>query len=86
MPNLIENAADSAGRPDANFLEFDRLPDSAIVRVPTVLRLRQLSRSGLYAAIADGRFPKPRKIFEGGRAVGWGAGELRDFLAKQPDA
>ncbi|KFE34194.1 phage transcriptional regulator, AlpA [Thioclava atlantica] len=41
-------------------------------------RLVGLSRSTLYAMIAEGRFPKPVRI--GKRAVGWREADLRDWL------
>lgn len=41
----------------------------AIYRRPEVERITGLSRSTLYAMMADGSFPKPVKL--GKRAVGW---------------
>ncbi len=41
----------------------------AILRRPEVERITGLSRSTLYAMMADGSFPKPVKL--GKRAVGW---------------
>ncbi|WP_038147714.1 helix-turn-helix transcriptional regulator [Thioclava atlantica] len=49
-----------------------------IFRRPDVERLVGLSRSTLYAMIAEGRFPKPVRI--GKRAVGWREADLRDWL------
>jgi prophage regulatory protein len=52
-----------------------------------ILRRRQvesrcgLSRSAIYRRIADGTFPKPVTIGDG-RAVGWLAHEVDDFLAR----
>lgn len=44
-----------------------------------------LSRSTLYAMIAEGTFPKPIRI--GKRAVGWTESSLNDWLtSKQVDA
>ena len=40
-----------------------------------------LSRSAIYRRIAEGTFPKPVTIGEG-KAVGWIAREVEDFLAR----
>ena len=49
-----------------------------IYRRPDVEQLVGLSRSTLYAMMADGAFPKPVKL--GKRAVGWRERDLRDWL------
>ena len=41
-----------------------------IVRLKEVQRMTGLSRSTIYAQIAEGRFPKPVKL-TGARSVGW---------------
>lgn len=45
-----------------------------ILRLPEVQSASGLSRSSLYARIADGLWPKPVSL--GGRAVGWPANEI----------
>lgn len=53
-------------------------------QVPAILRLNEvrartgLSRSSLYEAIAEGRFP--RQISIGTRAVGWVESEVTDWI------
>lgn len=49
-----------------------------ILRRPDVETLVGLSRSTLYAMIAEGSFPKPIKL--GKRAVGWRAADLDAWL------
>lgn len=49
-----------------------------IYRRPDVEQLVGLSRSTLYAMMADGAFPKPVRL--GKRAVGWRERDLRDWL------
>ncbi|WP_227288069.1 AlpA family transcriptional regulator [Boseongicola sp. H5] len=49
-----------------------------ILRRPDVETLVGLSRSTLYAMIADGTFPKPLKL--GKRAVGWRASDIDAWL------
>jgi prophage regulatory protein len=49
-----------------------------IYRRPDVEKLIGLSRSTLYAMMAEGAFPKPVKL--GKRAVGWHERDVRDWL------
>ena len=56
--------------------------------MPRLLTLREvtaataLSRSAVYAMMADSRFPKPIRI--GSRAVRWVEQEVVDFIASRP--
>jgi len=56
--------------------------------VPRLLTLRDvlaataLSRSAVYALMAESRFPKPLRI--GSRAVRWVEQEVLDFIASRP--
>ena len=56
--------------------------------MPTLLTLRDvtrataLSRSAVYALMAESRFPKPIRI--GSRAVRWVEQEVLDFIASRP--
>ena len=56
--------------------------------MPTLLTLRAvtqataLSRSAVYALMAESRFPKPIRI--GSRAVRWVEQEVLDFIASRP--
>ena len=58
--------------------------------MPKLLTLRDvtaataLSRSAVYALMAESRFPKPIRI--GARAVRWVEQEVRDFIASRPRA
>lgn len=52
-----------------------------IERLPQVLRRTGLSRSGLYAAIAKGVFPRPVKLSS--RAVGFLSREIDDWILRQ---
>jgi prophage regulatory protein len=54
-----------------------------IVRRPEVLHLIGLGRTQLEAAIDRGEFPKPIKITDGGRAVGWMSREVEGFIASR---
>ena len=47
-----------------------------------VLHMTALSRSSVYALMAESRFPKPLRI--GSRAVRWVEQEVLDFIASRP--
>ena len=47
-----------------------------------VLHMTALSRSAVYALMAESRFPKPLRI--GSRAVRWVEQEVLDFIASRP--
>ncbi len=63
---------------------------SAGAAMPRLLTLRDvtaataLSRSAVYALMAESRFPKPIRV--GNRAVRWVEQEVRDFIASRPRA
>jgi prophage regulatory protein len=50
----------------------------SIDRLPKVVSNTGLSRSAIYARIADGSFP--RQINLGGRAVGWLASDIQAWI------
>jgi predicted DNA-binding transcriptional regulator AlpA len=60
---------------------FDSLPGSAFVRIPTVAALFACSPATIWRGVRDGRIPKPVKHFE--RASAWNVGALRDALKGQ---
>ena len=49
-----------------------------------VMAMTALSRSAVYALMAESRFPKPIRI--GSRAVRWVDQEVADFIASRPRA
>ena len=53
-----------------------------ILRRRDVEILTGLSRSTLYAMMANGKFPSPIKLGE--RAVGWQDKDLADWIASRP--
>ena len=63
-------------------------PHAGDSMMPRLLTLRDvttvtaLSRSAVYALMADSRFPKPLRI--GSRAVRWVEQEVVDFIASRP--
>lgn len=64
--------------PDA-LVNFDRLPDTANVRLPVVRALLGCSTSSIWRMSADGRIPAPKKLSTG--ITAWNVGELRKVLA-----
>lgn len=59
---------------------FDLLPDSAHVRLPTVQALYACSAASVWRGISAGRIPKGRKLSP--RTTCWLVGDLREALAK----
>ena len=49
-----------------------------ILKLPAVIQRTGLSRTTIYALIAQGRFPKQINISE--RSVGWVAAEIEQWL------
>jgi prophage regulatory protein len=56
-------------------------PSVSILRRRYVQGCTGLSRSTIYRRVAEGTFPKPVNL--GGRAVGWIAAEVQDWLERQ---
>ncbi|WP_439109811.1 helix-turn-helix transcriptional regulator [Lentibacter sp.] len=54
-----------------------------IFRLNDVKQATGLSRSTIYAQIADGAFPRPVKL--GKRAVGWREADLQEWLSSRPN-
>jgi prophage regulatory protein len=57
---------------------------ATICRLPDVMRMTGLSRSSIYAAIAEGRFPAPVRLSV--RAVGWPRENVELWIAERPCA
>lgn len=58
--------------------------EKRILRRPEVLRLTGLSTASIYRLMAQGAFPKPRKL--GVRAVGWVAAEIQTWIESRERA
>ncbi len=48
------------------------------IRLPQVMALTGLSRSSIYLAVAEGRFPK--QIALGARSVAWASNEIDEWM------
>mgnify|MGYP006298089125 CR=1 FL=1 len=56
------------------------LPDAGLVRLPSILAIYPISRTGLYNKINAGEFPAPVKL--GPRTSAWRVEDVREALAK----
>ena len=52
-----------------------------ILHLPQVIERTGLSRTSIYMAISEGRFPKPIHLTE--RAVGWIDSEIDDWISQR---
>nr|WP_295772601.1 AlpA family phage regulatory protein [Rhodoferax sp.] len=59
---------------------FDRLPDSAHVRLPVVEALYGCSAATVWRRVKDGGIPSPIKLSV--RITGWNVGQLRQSLSR----
>ena len=76
-PKPIETAVASVL--PAGLANFDDLPRSAHVRLPTVRALISASSATTWRWVKLGRLPAPKKLGPG--VTAWNVGELRDALA-----
>jgi len=51
-------------------------------RLPSVAKRTTLSRSGIYALMKAGRFPRPLRL--GARAIGWRREDIEAWIAARP--
>jgi prophage regulatory protein len=58
------------------------MPDT-ILRLPQVKIRVGLSRSSIYSAIAEGRFPPSIRL--GARSVGWLESEIQDWVRQKSE-
>lgn len=63
-----------ASKTAKNNNDLSNLPDSAIIRLPDVLRLFPVSKSMWWQGVKDGVYPKP--VHLGERARGWKLGDV----------
>lgn len=70
-----------ASAKDNNLSEFDKLPNSALIRLSTLQALIPLSRVAIWRRVRDGQFPKPVQL-PGSPLLAWSAGDVRQLLAE----
>lgn len=64
--------------PTPQIENFDRLPDSARLRVKSVAAVVGVGVATIWRWVSEGRFPAPRKI--GPNTTVWSVGQVRGFL------
>jgi prophage regulatory protein len=62
-------------------LKFNSLVQKPVVKLPQVIQVSGKSRSGIYADIKNGTFPKPIHI--GKRAVAWLVSDINQWIEDQ---
>lgn len=67
----------SANVPDVPH-QFDALPDSALVRLPTMVMLFGVSRATIWRWVKQGVLPAPKHPSV--RVAGWLVGEVRTYM------
>jgi predicted DNA-binding transcriptional regulator AlpA len=60
--------------------DFDKLPDSALVRLPIVQKVLPYSRTTIWRWVKNGTLPAPLKM-PGSHCVAWRVGDIRRVLA-----
>ncbi|CAM8309335.1 AlpA Predicted transcriptional regulator [Candidatus Methylopumilus universalis] len=60
---------------------FDQLPDSANVRLPTVMGLYGISAATVWRQVKAGIIPSPRKLTP--RTTAWSVKDLRGVLNRE---
>ncbi|MEI7614500.1 MAG: AlpA family phage regulatory protein [Betaproteobacteria bacterium] len=68
------NATKAINSPD-----FDSLPDSGFVRLPSLLLLFACSRATIWRWVKAKKIPTPKKL--GPRVTAWNIGELRQVIS-----
>lgn len=63
-------------------MNFDELPNSALVSIKELIALSGRSRTSLWRDVCDGHLAQPMKI--GSRNVKWTVKEVRDYLRGGP--
>jgi predicted DNA-binding transcriptional regulator AlpA len=69
---------------DTALTNFDTLPDSAFVRLPTVTALFACHAATIWRRVAAGDLPQPVRL--GPRVTAWRVGDLRAKLAALTEA
>ncbi len=72
-------AASEAAQVPPGLANFDKLPDSAHVRLPIVAQLFSIGPATVWRWSKEGRLPAPKKL--GPATTAWNVGELRRTLA-----
>ena len=59
--------------------DFDTLPDSGFVRLPSLEKIFACSRATIWRRVKEAKLPPPKKL--GPRMVAWNVGEIRSAIS-----
>ena len=57
----------------------NNLPETGFIRLPKILAIFPISRSGFWAGVKSGKYPKPVKISK--RCTAWKVEDIRKLIA-----
>jgi len=57
----------------------NQLPETGFIRLPKILSLYPVSRSGWWAGVKSGKYPRPVKL--GPRTTAWKVEDIRALIA-----
>lgn len=77
MQRLNQSIAIVKPIPEA-FTNFDKLPNSAYIRLPVLIRLYGISAASIWRGVKKGSIPAPQKLSE--RCTAWNVGLIRAAL------
>lgn len=63
---------------DSKIQELTNIPETGLMRIKQVLKFIPVSRSGWWAGVKVGRFPRPIKLSE--RVTVWRASDIRSLV------
>lgn len=75
---IVQNKEVAKSIPDA-LVNFDDLPDSAFIRLPTLKMLYGISASSCWRGVKRGSIPQPVRLSD--RCTCWNVGAIRAALA-----
>ncbi len=80
MPETFNQAPARPATAAPQLAQFDSLPASAHVRLPTVAALHGIGPATVWRWVRSGRLPQPVKL--GPNTTAWNVGALRQALAQ----
>lgn len=60
-----------------------KLPETGFLRLPQVLTVFPVSRSGWWQGVKDGKYPQPVKLSQ--RITAWRAEDIRELISKHSE-
>ena len=63
---------------------YESIPETGFLRVTQVLRLFPISKSGWYAGVKSGKYPKPVRLSD--NIVAWKVEDIKRLIAEKSGA